>query len=164
MAITRREKAGMPARDWAARTESPCFSRSRLEAKSESQTIKATQRKDGERRYLLRRSWLYGSGVGSGSGLGARAEDFHGAFEQALKFGAFDPWNGRSDTLVLRGHDGGLWFCLKTGLGLIHRKTPCKRIAQLGVVSGRAKSFQQLHVEEPFRLLPRLRAADSNFA
>jgi hypothetical protein len=57
-----------------------------------------------------------GSGVGKGSTLSTRAQDFHRAFQQFLKFAAFDSWSCINEILVLRCHDRYLFVYLKTAM------------------------------------------------
>ena len=69
------------------------------------------------------------------------AEDFHGALEQLFKIALFDSWARLRNRLALHRNHGYLFVCLKIRLSLIHRDTSCKRLAELGVVTGTVKSF-----------------------
>ena len=69
------------------------------------------------------------------------AEDFHGALKQLFKIALFDSWARLRNRLALHRNHGYLFVCLKIRLSLIHRDTSCKRLAELGVVTGTVKSF-----------------------
>ena len=70
----------------------------------------------------------FGSGTGRGRTLGARAQNLPCAFQQVLKFAAFDPWAGSANAGALRDYIGTFFHCLKIA---IHRYTLNERIAQL---------------------------------
>jgi hypothetical protein len=66
-----------------------------------------------ERRYSNPPIASLRSGARRGSTLGTRAENFHRAFQQVLKFAAFDPWASSSNAGAFRDYHGIFFDGLK---------------------------------------------------
>jgi hypothetical protein len=73
----------------------------------------------------------FASDAGRGSTLCTRAENLHRAFQQVLKFAAFDPWASSSYAGALRDYNRIFFHCLKIATIYIHRYTLNEKIAQL---------------------------------